>query len=317
MINKIFTIILTILFLIPSPFAQGENKKTEKWGIISLGSVYLRRTPSHASEITTQALMGTPVKILEKSKNGWFHIQLPDGYECHVHPESIAIKSEKAMDKWKSSERYIYTTHQGFVYAKAEKGAMPISDMVIGCIVEKAGKAKGKYIPVKLPDGRKGFVHKKEVEKLSVWCQKEPNINKMLHTAKMMLGSAYFWGGTSIKGCDCSGLSKIVYYAGGIILRRDADMQAETGEPIPVGDYKKYRKGDLLFFGNDKEHITHVAIYIDNGKFIHSSGRVRYNSLNPDADDFYELSPVCVSRILTRLDTNGITTVKMHPWYFK
>ena len=94
-------------------------------------------------------------------------------------------------------------------------------------------------------------------------------------------------------------------------------MQAETGEPIPVGDYKKYRKGDLLFFGNDKEHITHVAIYIDNGKFIHSSGRVRYNSLNPDADDFYELSPVCVSRILTRLDTNGITTVKMHPWYFK
>ena len=130
MINKIFTIILTILFLIPSPFAQGENKKTEKWGIISLCSVYLRRTPSHASEITTQALMGTPVNILEKSKNGWFHIQLPDGYECHVHPESIAIKSEKAMDKWKSSERYIYTAHQGFVYAKAEKGAMPISEAV-------------------------------------------------------------------------------------------------------------------------------------------------------------------------------------------
>ena len=84
------------------------------------------------------------------------------------------------------------------------------------------------------------------------------------------------------------------------------------------------------FFKLKENNIPAVAI-TDSGNMFGAKAFSKYASengikpilgcqfyvRNPDADDFYELSPVCVSRILTRLDTNGITTVKMHPWYFK
>ena len=50
--------------------------------------------------------------------------------------------------------------------------------------------------------------------------------------------------------------------------------------------------GDLIFFGSKatperKERITHVGIYIGDGIFIHSAGKVRINSLIPEDDNYY------------------------------
>lgn len=96
-----------------------------------------------------------------------------------------------------------------------------------------------------------------------------------------MTGVPYLWGGTSVKGVDCSGMVKTAYFAGGIVIARDASQQALTGERL-ARRRPRCLKGDLIFFGNPASgRVTHVAMYLGEGRFIHSAGRVKINSLDP------------------------------------
>ncbi|MCK9629778.1 MAG: C40 family peptidase, partial [Bacteroidales bacterium] len=148
-----------------------------------------------------------------------------------------------------------------------------------------------------------------------------------INTARQFVGFPYMWGGTSIKALDCSGFTKTTYYLNGVILERDASQQAKFGDSISLANnFAALQAGDLLFFGSKatkdkKERISHVAIYIGKGEFIHSATSVRINSLLPDAANYYEGSTrlVRARRVITRIDKvegDGILTIRNHPWYF-
>ena len=86
------------------------------------------------------------------------------------------------------------------------------------------------------------------------------------------------WGGSSVKGVDCSGFVQSVFFRNGLILARDASLQALHGSPVDItAGFGNLRRGDLLFFGSKENgiaHVTHVAIYLGNSDYINSSGRV-------------------------------------------
>jgi len=91
--------------------------------------------------------------------------------------------------------------------------------------------------------------------------------------AKKYIGGRYVWGGDTPKGFDCSGYTQYIYKKVGINLPRTALEQSKVG--VRVG-LDKIKRGDLLFFLTDKSRkipITHVGIYLGNGKFIHASGK--------------------------------------------
>ncbi len=97
--------------------------------------------------------------------------------------------------------------------------------------------------------------------------------NRLVKYAKRYLGGRYVWGGTKPSGFDCSGYVKFLYAKEGIRLPRTAYAQSKVGKSISRDNLKK---GDLLFFLTDKKRhipITHVGIYIGNGKFIHAASR--------------------------------------------
>ncbi len=78
----------------------------------------------------------------------------------------------------------------------------------------------------------------------------------------------YLWGGTVAPNYDCSGLVQSAYASVGIWLPRDSYQQENFTTRISVDELET---GDLIFFGVKK--VTHVALYLDNKRYIHSSGK--------------------------------------------
>jgi cell wall-associated NlpC family hydrolase len=101
--------------------------------------------------------------------------------------------------------------------------------------------------------------------------------DSLVALAKAQIGTKYVRGGTSPeRGFDCSGLVKYVMAALQVNLPRTARQQATTGLAV-VRDTTRLRPGDLLTFGKSKRGVSHIAIYIGNGHYVHASsgaGRV-------------------------------------------
>ena len=90
---------------------------------------------------------------------------------------------------------------------------------------------------------------------------------KILETAYTKLGSPYKWGATGPNSFDCSGFTSWVYRQHGISLSRTAQAQSQGGVAV---DRSNLQPGDLVFFGSGTGRITHVGIYVGDGKMIHS-----------------------------------------------
>lgn len=92
---------------------------------------------------------------------------------------------------------------------------------------------------------------------------------KILKAAFSQLGTDYRRGGKSPRqGFDCSGFTTWVFNRHGIDLPRSSREQFQVGQKVSK---KQLRKGDLVFFKIRKSSISHVGIYLENGKFIHSA----------------------------------------------
>lgn len=81
-------------------------------------------------------------------------------------------------------------------------------------------------------------------------------------------GNPYVYGGTSLtKGADCSGFIQSLFKNFGINLPRVASAQARVGYEVALKDIMP---GDLVFYSNGGNAVTHVALYIGDGKIIHA-----------------------------------------------
>jgi hypothetical protein len=261
-------------------------------GIVTLPVANVRRKPGKQEELLTQALMGTVVTLLKKER-GYFFIQTPDHYLGWLDSASMVLCNQVGVDAWNAASKVIVTKFMGVVHARADTTSATLCEIIDGCVLKNSSKKNG-WIAVELADGRNGFVPESLVQDLNEWKRSRvPTGENLEKTARSFLGIHYLWGGMSVKGMDCSGFVKTVYHLNGMELLRDARQQARQGKAIDPGeDFQNLVKGDLLFFGRKAtakrpEHITHVALYLENGLYIHSSKRVRMSSLNPSSD-YYE-----------------------------
>ena len=292
------------------------------YGIINLSVANIRSEPRHPAELATQAMLGTCVNVL-KEKNGWYLIQTPDKYISWVDDDGIALVTKEELIVWKNAEKVIVTNDFSSVYYSADDKSAKLSDVVKGNILKLLNSRSG-FSNIEFPDGRIGFIKSSEVKIYKNWSEGTvASKENILSSAQEFMGLPYLWGGTSIKGVDCSGFTKTVYFLNGVILPRDASQQVNVGELVETNDsFENLVPGDLLFFGtkgneNKKERITHVAIYIGEGQYIHSSGRVRINSFNKESIDFnkYRYNTfIRAKRIIGNYDT-GENLIKNNSFY--
>jgi gamma-D-glutamyl-L-lysine dipeptidyl-peptidase len=294
--------------------AQTISPGDKTWALTTLSVSNLRAIPDDASELVSQTLMGTPLKVLDYNDK-WYQVQTPEQYIGWMDAGGLQAVSEKELGYWKKSDRYLYNRLSGYAFdAPTVKGNI-VTDLVLDDLFEVESIVKG-FLKIKIPDGRTGYVRKTDCVSFDEWSRSQPSVKSVLSYARQMMGFPYLWGGASSKAVDCSGFVKLIFYTQGIILARDASQQARYGESIDLSNRNNLQPGDLLFFGSSAQHISHEGIYLGNGDFIHSSGRVQISSIDPEDPNYVPARHnVAARRILNSLNTEGIVRVKDHPWY--
>jgi cell wall-associated NlpC family hydrolase len=106
----------------------------------------------------------------------------------------------------------------------------------------------------------------------------------IVEAAVAAMGEPYRWGGTTTEGgFDCSGLVWYAYTTHGVNLPRVSREQARAGRAV-AADVAALAPGDILLFAERGSAVTHVGLFIGNGRFIHAteSGGVQASELSPN-----------------------------------
>jgi len=292
------------------------------FGVVDVSVANLRTRPEHPAEMASQAILGTPVQILNK-EHGWYLVQTPDEYLGWTNDRIVRMAPDR-YGAWAGQPKMIVTAEVAWVRTAREKGAQPVSDVVAGAILASRG-VEGGWWEVEYPDGRRGFLPRDEAEPLDAWLAGAHDTpGRIIATAKRFFGVPYLWGGTSAKGMDCSGFTKTVYFLNGVLLPRDADQQSRVGDSVEIpGGKVNLEPGDLLFFGkrataDSAAKVSHVAISLGGARFIHSSTDVHINSLDPadpDFSDFRAISFLGARRIIGAGESSGVRRLATIPYY--
>jgi len=133
---------------------------------------------------------------------------------------------------------------------------------------------------------------------------------RLIEDAKYFNGGKYVWGGTTPKGFDCSGYVQYLFKKHNVNLPRTAWSQSKLGQKIVLSNLKT---GDLLFFNTDKKRgipVSHVGIYMGNGKFIHAASRKKGIIISPLAGYYQDRFVVAKRIIKSSTKTSKIASIR-------
>jgi hypothetical protein len=232
-------------------------------GICILPLVPVRETPSDRSQMVNQLLFGDLILIKDRYKNWLFAETEHDGYAGWIDKKQIIVVSEEFFDRVSKEEPVFFAGK----YAEVKDTCGNSYPLVMGS-----------RLPL-FQENQFGVG-----EDIFTWTEAKPVIkgkqpvHRLIKVALSYLGSPYLWGGRSCFGIDCSGFTQIVFRMCGYRLLRDASEQAELGTLVSFVD--EARPGDLAFFEDEEGRIVHVGIVLKEQKIIHSSGKVRLDTLD-------------------------------------
>lgn len=267
------------------------------------------------SAISDEVLCGMGLTITGEAENGFYPVCTHYGYTGYVKDKDIRMVTLPELQAWETSDLMVVSgisvditsipKVQGVIYKTLFRGSLI---KVLEFDSASSDQGEEGWAQVELSDGRKGYMRNqylsvKKFSQAGLWesslhqtflnlYKTQPSVsleNEFRHgvvqTAMTYLGTQYRWGGKSTAGIDCSGLTSISYMLNGVLTYRDA--QIKEGFPVHQISMEHIKEGDLMYFPG------HIAMYIGNQRYIHSTGRIGsggvvINSLNPVDPDYRE-----------------------------
>lgn len=218
------------------------------------------------SDVVSQAIYSTTVS-LEAEQDGWLRIRTPDQYlgwvpAAAIERSAAPYAAEGRVAIVDSLRAHVY--REASVTSHAPLLTVPYETRL--AVVAEPDEEERRWIQVRLPGGREAWIQRGDVA--FEWPRL--SIDETITHARRFLGLPYTWGGASSFGFDCSGYTQMLYRRMGRSLPRDSRPQARWDGFEPV-TRDELRPGDLIFFGESFERISHVGMYIGAGEFIHAT----------------------------------------------
>jgi SH3-like domain-containing protein len=257
---------LALSLLLWGSAAVGQNYLAQADNVVSKPVINMYSSASSDGDVASQALYGTGVLALEK-QGEWTRIRTGDGYTGWVAAADITAQEHEYAPVGRAV-RVVELSANLYREPSVTKHA-PLLNLPWEARLELLPgyvDAGGRWVQVRLVDGRTAYVEQGNVSAAVPVL----SIDQTIQLARRFLGITYTWGGVSSYGYDCSGFTQMLVRQRGIVMPRDADVQAKWGGVTPV-ERKDVKPGDLLFFGSSMEKITHTGMYIGNGEFIHDT----------------------------------------------
>ncbi len=294
---KRIILILSTIFLLSSTLvfptsAAGRSTKTGV-GFVTAASLRLRSSASTNSATLGYASKNEVVIILEKS-GSWYKV-LYNMKEGYMHADHLTVSNVRNVELgygevnalavnmrsgpgtgykalgqgkqndlayvigfnkewykviWNNQICYIRSDYLDLIQAPYENKANPKSPLFF-----RGGKSTGTAVSAGALKNSANYMG--------------ATGKQIIATAKQYIGVPYLWAGETPKGFDCSGYTQYVFKKHGISINRTTTTQYKQGIYVSKSNLLP---GDLVFFQNTyREGISHVGIYVGDGKFIHAS----------------------------------------------
>lgn len=220
---------------------------------------------------------GDGLQISGNRKDGWTAVRLLDGRMGYIPARYVDEKRFGEDYLWKNPEEVLANLRE--VSGRSREAAGGRADFSLMQVLDRYYEG-----------------------------EEEAFRDRLVCEASGYLGTQYRWGGRAAEGIDCSGLVSMAYMRSGVLIYRDAAIaDGYAMERIPVifderpeengkeTEKKRFslenlsngllKKGDALYFPG------HIAMYIGDGRYIHSTARadrggVVINSLRPADPDY-------------------------------
>ncbi|MFC5651301.1 C40 family peptidase [Paenibacillus solisilvae] len=111
-----------------------------------------------------------------------------------------------------------------------------------------------------------------------------------------LIGTPYATAGTTTRGFDCSGFTMYVFNKLGVSIPHASRSQAGLGKKVAKSDLIA---GDLVFFNTNGKSISHVGIYVGDGKFAHASSS-KGVTISALSDSYYVKRYVTARRVMSQ-----------------
>jgi hypothetical protein len=211
--------------------------------------------PRIASPMISQQLAGHSLEVIDE-EGDWVCVRGADAYEGWMHSGFLARAPQ----------------------ASARQSRQP-TQVSLGCVTRSVDGNR-RMLPLRALLAPDESLEKGEVVEGRRLAERFPlEAGAIPHTAQeFFCSTSYLWGGVTPWGADCSGLVQSVFALHGVILPRDAWMQAEKGSDAGR-DVGELLPADLLFFSDrDDQRVTHVGISLGARRMVHLAlGRGGYS----------------------------------------
>ena len=265
--------------------AAATPRLRSRVAVVNADAVTVRRQPGTGAERVATVDAGTRVAVLARD-GGWYKLRFPKGALGWVRGDFLKAAAPAPAAKARVAKATV---------AKARVAKAPAVHHETTRYVASMRRSRAKTLAHYQNLWRRQQAHRANVRQRYVrrWNSRTrsyvvaplTNGGDLIAKAETFKGVRYSWGRASRSGTDCSGFTTQVFRAEGVKLPRTSREQARVGNGV---SRDKLGKGDLVFFATGRgRRVTHVGIYMGNGKFIHASSGGHKVQVNKLSEGYY------------------------------